>query len=179
MEICFTLITGDDLGPLWTRFRKTSGNFTPQKSPCSLSAPSFWGPPVQSSRSFFRGGEFFSIPQRWPRVGIQERFDEICEKYELRDGDAAGEAWGLWMGRMGQQWILWSLRSVWLLKFFAVLQMAKGPTIWDGFSRWQWNIRKFAYTQILWTGEMKNSPVWCYNYNVKEDIYVIYALNEE
>lgn len=27
-------------------------------------------------------------------MGIQERFDEICEKYELRDGDAAGEAWG-------------------------------------------------------------------------------------
>ena len=25
---------------------------------------------------------------------FQERFDEICEKYELRDGDAAGEVGG-------------------------------------------------------------------------------------
>ena len=48
---------------------------------------------ARARRSFFGGNIFPS-----PTMGFQERFDEICEKYELRDGDAAGEVgvcgWG-------------------------------------------------------------------------------------
>ena len=53
-------------------------------------------------------------------MGIQERFDEICEKYELRDGDAAGEAWGFVDGA-GEVGVLWMGAAVILWFFLGVL----------------------------------------------------------
>ena len=40
---------------------------------------------------------------KWSWSPWQERFDDICEKYDLRDGDAAGEA-GCTPCRRSQIW---------------------------------------------------------------------------
>ena len=99
------------LGPTLDPFPKNFGEFyTPEiqhryqkwpyskpQSTSSFQAPIILGPSSHPSFVFSAGEK--NVPS--PTMGIQERFDEICEKYELRDGDAAGEAWGfgvLWMG---------------------------------------------------------------------------------
>ena len=108
-------ITGDDLSPLWTGFprkfytpeiqhRYQKWPYSKPDSTCSFRPNHFGGP----GPSLVFQGEKCSIPN-FPRVGIQERFDEICEKYELRDGDAAGEVGDLGFVD-GAAVSLWSLR---------------------------------------------------------------------